>query len=124
MWEAITSTITNIISLVGTTTTSLLNNSIFQITIGVIFLIIIIGVIFRMVSNVGKRKKSSNPLKNFDFSVAEPKLPTKMEKFKTRNWKLEYDGWDKADWVNKKTNKRYSSSTFHPIRKYRKKLNK
>lgn len=52
MWQIITSTITNIISILGTTITSLFNNSIFQITIGIIFFGIILGIIFSIVKQL------------------------------------------------------------------------
>ena len=55
LWTSITSTITNIISLMGTVATALMSNQIFQITLGVIFFGIVMGVVYSLVRKLKRR---------------------------------------------------------------------
>lgn len=57
LWTGITSVISNIMTLLGTITTGLLSNELFQITIGVVVFIIVVGVVFALLSKVRRKGK-------------------------------------------------------------------
>lgn len=55
LWAGITSAISNIMKLIATVTTGLLSNEIFQIVIGVVVFMIIMGIVFALVRKVKRR---------------------------------------------------------------------
>ena len=57
MWENITTVITNIVTLMGTMTTALLANELFQIVLGIVFFSIVMGIVFGLVKKIRKRGK-------------------------------------------------------------------
>ena len=57
LWTGITSVISNVITLMGTVTTGLLANEIFQIVIGVVVFGLIMGIVFALVRKLKKRGK-------------------------------------------------------------------
>ena len=57
MWENITTVITNLVTLMGTMTTSLLANELFQIVLGIVFFGIAMGIVFRLVRKVRNHGK-------------------------------------------------------------------
>ena len=57
LWTGITSVISNIITLMGTVTTGLLSNEIFQIVIGVVVFGLIMGIVFTLVRKLKKKGK-------------------------------------------------------------------
>lgn len=57
LWTGITSVISNVMTLLGTVTTGLLSNELFQITIGIVVFIIVMGIVFTLVSKVRRRGK-------------------------------------------------------------------
>ncbi len=57
LFAGATSVITNIISLLGTVSTALLSNEIFQIVIGVVIFGIVMGVVFTLVRKLRRRGK-------------------------------------------------------------------
>ncbi len=52
MFSNITDVITNLVTLMGNMTTSLLANQLFQIVLGIVFFSIVMGVVFRLVRKV------------------------------------------------------------------------
>lgn len=59
LFEGVSLIIKETFKLLATVTTSLLSNYLFQITLGMVFLGIIIGLIFYMISKTGKSKSSN-----------------------------------------------------------------
>lgn len=57
LWTGITSVISNIMTLLGTVTTGLLSNELFQITIGIVVFIIVMSIVFTLVSKVRRKGK-------------------------------------------------------------------
>lgn len=57
MFTNIGTVITQVMGLLGTVTTSLLSNEIFQITLGMVFLAIVIGLVFYLVGKARKKGK-------------------------------------------------------------------
>lgn len=57
LWTGITSVISNVMTLLGTVTTGLLSNELFQITIGIVVFIIVMGIVFTLVTKVRRRGK-------------------------------------------------------------------
>lgn len=54
LFESVTTVITQMITLLGTVSTALLENSIFQIMMGIIILFIVMGIVFRLVRKLRK----------------------------------------------------------------------
>ena len=52
MWENIVSVITHLVSLIGTMTTALLNNELFQIVLGIVFFSIAMGIVFNLLKQI------------------------------------------------------------------------
>lgn len=57
LWENVTTVITNLVTLMGTMTTSLLANELFQIVLGIVFFSIAMGIVFTLVRKIRKRGK-------------------------------------------------------------------
>lgn len=57
LFTNITSVITNIMSTMGTVSSELLKNEIFQIVIGVVFFNIVLGVIYSLIKKLRRRGK-------------------------------------------------------------------
>ncbi len=57
LFTAVTEVITNILTLFGSVCTTLLNNPIFQITIGIVILGIVMGLVFTLVRKMRKKGK-------------------------------------------------------------------
>lgn len=57
LWTGITSVISNIMTLLGTVTTGLLSNEIFQLTIGIVVFIIVVGVVLTLVTKFRRKGK-------------------------------------------------------------------
>lgn len=57
LWTAITSVITNLITLLGTVCTALMSNELFQIALGIIMFMVVMGIVFSLVKKVRKRGK-------------------------------------------------------------------
>ena len=55
LWTGITSSIEKIVPLIGTVTTGLLSNELFQVIIGIVIFAIILGVIFSLINLMKKR---------------------------------------------------------------------
>lgn len=54
LFTTITSVITNILTLMGSVGTALLDNVIFQLLMGILTLYVVMGIIFRLVAHVRK----------------------------------------------------------------------
>lgn len=57
LWTSVTTVVSNIITLMGTVSTALLSNEIFQIVIGVVIFGIVMGVVFTLVRKLRRRGK-------------------------------------------------------------------
>ena len=57
LWTSVTTVVSNIITLMGTVSTALLSNEIFQIVIGVVIFGIVMGVVFTLVKKLRRRGK-------------------------------------------------------------------
>ena len=57
LWENVTTVITNLVTLMGTMTTALLANELFQIVLGIVFFSIAMGIVFTLVRKIRKRGK-------------------------------------------------------------------
>ena len=57
LFTAVTEVVTNILTLFGTVSTTLLSNPIFQLTIGVVVLGIVMSLVFTMVRKLRRRGK-------------------------------------------------------------------
>ena len=55
LWTAVTTSVTNLVTLMGTMSTALLANEIFQLVIGVIMFGIGMGVVFTLTKKVKRR---------------------------------------------------------------------
>ena len=55
LFEAITSVVTNILNIFGTVASTLMSNTLFQITMGLVILGIVIGLVFTFVRKVRKQ---------------------------------------------------------------------
>lgn len=54
LWQNVTTVITNLVTLMGTMTTSLLANELFQIVLGIVFFSIVMGIVFGLVRKIKK----------------------------------------------------------------------
>ena len=54
LFESVTTVITQMITLLGTVSTALLENPIFQIMMGIIVLFIVMGIVFKLVRKLRK----------------------------------------------------------------------
>lgn len=57
LWTNVTSVITNFFTILGTASTSLLSNEIFQLMIGIVMLYLVTGFIFKLVRKLRKGGK-------------------------------------------------------------------
>ncbi len=57
IWDSITTVITNIISSLGTVASALMNNQLFQITLGIVIFGIVMGIVFTLVRKIRRRGK-------------------------------------------------------------------
>ena len=57
LWTNVEAVITNLVSLMGTMTTALLANELFQIVLGIVFFGIAMGIVFRLVRKVRNHGK-------------------------------------------------------------------
>ena len=57
LWDNVTTVVTNLVSLMGTMTTALLANELFQIVLGIVFFSIAMGIVFTLVRKVKRHGK-------------------------------------------------------------------
>ena len=57
IWDAITTVITNLITLFGTVANALMTNELFQITLGIVIFIVLMGIVYSLVKKIRKRGK-------------------------------------------------------------------
>ena len=57
LWTNVEAVITNLVSLMGTMTTALLANELFQIVLGIVFFSIAMGIVFGLVRKIRRRGK-------------------------------------------------------------------
>lgn len=57
LFESVTTVITKLINLLGTVSSALMSNEIFQVTLGVVFFGILMGTVFTLVRKLRKRGK-------------------------------------------------------------------
>ena len=57
LWENVTTVVTNLVSLMGTMSTALLGNELFQIVLGIVFFGIGMGIIFTLVRKIKRHGK-------------------------------------------------------------------
>lgn len=55
LWTMVTSVATNMVSLMGTVSTGLMSNEIFQIVVGVVLFGIAMGIVFALVKKLKRR---------------------------------------------------------------------
>ena len=57
LWTSVTSVITNFFTILGTTSTTLLSNSLFQIMLGIVILSLVTGFIFKLVRKLKRASR-------------------------------------------------------------------
>ena len=57
LWTGITSSIEKIVPLIGTVTTGLLSNELFQIMIGIVVFMIILGIVLTLTAKIRRKGK-------------------------------------------------------------------
>ena len=57
LWTGITSSIEKIVPLIGTVTTGLLSNELFQVIIGIVVFMIILGIVLTLTAKIRRKGK-------------------------------------------------------------------